>query len=485
MRGKGLTPGQSSWLRQRGIGADALGRFVADGGAGTATLPVPTKPEELAELLGDVTRVQAHIKAGTFKDVIASYSRYVAKSDMDMRRQVDEQVKATLVEFLKENGGEGGTIGRLDITPQTVASGATRADRNLHNPRAMGATLDPEYRVDGGFGKFFQNIWHGAPHTADRQAAITRLRNAFSESVPSEGGFLVPETLRSEILRLTLENAIVRPRARVIPMETLRVPFPAVDSTSNASSVYGGIVAYWTEEGGALTASSASFSRVVLEAKKLTAYSEVPNELIADSIGSFEAFMGQIFPEAVGFYEDDGFMNGSGVGEPLGFMNADAMISVTKETGQAADTIVWENIVKMYSRMLPGSLGRAAWICSIDTFPQLATMALAVGTGGSAIWLNNGQVGPPMTILGRPVIFTEKAPKLGDLGDINFVDLGFYLIGDRQVMSASSSPHFKFSTDVTAFRIINRVDGRPWLQSAITPKNSGPTLSPFVQLEAR
>jgi len=147
---------------------------------------------------------------------------------------------------------------------------------------------------------------------------------------------------------------------------------------------------------------------------------------------------------------------------------------------------VWENIVKMFARMLPGSLDRAVWICSIDTFPELATMALSVGTGGSAIWLNNGAVGPPMTILGRPVIFTEKAPGvLGTIGDINFIDFGFYLIGDRQVMSAMSSPHFKFQNDQTAYRIIERVDGQPWLKSAITPQNNGPTLSPFVQLATR
>jgi len=125
------------------------------------------------------------------------------------------------------------------------------------------------------------------------------------------------------------------------------------------------------------------------------------------------------------------------------------------------------------------------WIASIDTFPQLATMALSVGTGGSAVWLNNGVQGPPMTILGRPVYFTEKTPALGTTGDINFVDLSYYLLGDRQIMQAASSPHYKFANDKTAFRFIERVDGRPWLQSAITPKNSGPTLSPFVQIATR
>jgi HK97 family phage major capsid protein len=146
---------------------------------------------------------------------------------------------------------------------------------------------------------------------------------------------------------------------------------------------------------------------------------------------------------------------------------------------------VWENVVKMFARMLPSSLGRAVWVASIDTFPELATMAQSVGTGGSLVWMNNGVQGPPMTILGRPIIFTEKSPSLGNAGDLSFVDFGFYLIGDRQVMSAMSSPHYRFQNDETAFRIIERVDGQPWLPSAITPKNGGSTLSPFVNIAAR
>lgn len=112
-------------------------------------------------------------------------------------------------------------------------------------------------------------------------------------------------------------------------------------------------------------------------------------------------------------------------------------------------------------------------------------MALSVGTGGGPIWLNNGVAGPPMTILGRPVIVSEKVKTLGDAGDINFVDLGFYLIGDRQTMTAESSPHYRFQNGETAFRFVSRVDGRPWLKSAITPKNNGATLSPFVKLADR
>jgi HK97 family phage major capsid protein len=90
----------------------------------------------------------------------------------------------------------------------------------------------------------------------------------------------------------------------------------------------------------------------------------------------------------------------------------------------------------------------------------------------------------PLNILGAPVIVTEKAGQVGARADISFVDFGMYLLGDRQAMSARESEEFKFKNDVTAFRVIERVDGRPWLLSAITPYNGGDTLSPFVTLAA-
>ncbi len=145
-----------------------------------------------------------------------------------------------------------------------------------------------------------------------------------------------------------------------------------------------------------------------------------------------------------------------------------------------------DNLAAMYARMLPSSLMNAIWIADIGTFPQLALMSVTGTLGNTTpVWMNNGVIGaPPVTIYGRPVFFTEKVPALGTTGDISFVDPSFYLVGDRQAITASASPHFAFSTDKIAYKIIERVDGRPWLNSALTPKNSGNTLSAFVQLSS-
>jgi len=39
--------------------------------------------------------------------------------------------------------------------------------------------------------------------------------------------------------------------------------------------------------------------------------------------------------------------------------------------------------------------------------------------------------------------------------------------------------------DQTAFRFVFRVDGQPWMSSAVTPRYSSQTLSPFIKVDTR
>ncbi len=447
---------------------------------------IPTDATELEEMLADPGQMSDLFNEdGTpnerFGEFTTNYARAVLDKDRGIAQQIRDETQKVLADMLRDNGTELPT----DLRPPQPAIGprdVVDKRHKLNDPKAMGAPLNGMF---DNVAEFFQTVWFKNAEFPEYAENRTKLRNAFQSDVPAAGGFLVPEEFRAELLRVALETSIVRPRARTIPMGSAKVAIPSIDDTTHATTAYGGITASWSEEGATLTSTEPTFGRTVLDAKKLTAYAVAPNELLADSAISFQAMVEDLYPEVIAFFEDVAYCTGSGAGEPQGFTNAAAEIAVAKETGQAADTIVWENIVKMYARQLPGSLGRAVWVANIDTFPELATMALSVGTGGSAIWLNQGAEGPPMTILGRPVIFTEKVPTVGDVNDINFVDFGFYLIGDRQAMSVSSSEHVAFASDSTAFRIIQRVDGRPWINSAITPNQGSNTLSPFVTLAAR
>jgi HK97 family phage major capsid protein len=427
---------------------------------------IPTTSEELAELLSDdARRTEIFTDGEKTKEFLANYVKATNKAG-DVADQVSAQVTEQLTAFLKEQG-----VNRPDLTPKNVVNMPKG-----YNRKAIGAGIDNVFadHVD-----YLRATWFKNPER-DGDERIKKIRN-YSSGTPSDGGFLVPETLRAQLLAVALESAIVRPRAMIVPMESLTVPFPTVDAPSNAKgSLYGGIATGWTKEGEAFTPSSATFGRILLECKKLTAYAEVPNELLSDSILSLEAFLNAKVPEAVAFEEDCAFLTGSGVGEPEGVMLSKALIPVARHT---AAHIKYIDIVTMYSRMLPASLARGVWLASIDSFPDLAQMAVEVGLGGSAVWIGNGAGAPPVSILGRPVIFTEKISALGGLGDLCFLDLGYYLVGDRQLMTQASSQDYRFGNDMTAYRWIERVDGRGWLASAISPRNGGADLSPFVALD--
>lgn len=404
------------------------------------------------------------------------------QADPTITDQVTEQTEKFMINWLREHETDevSAVAKRLNLDSPNARSRIR--PNTVYNKNAMGAPFD---NLFGTPANFLHSISEHAYKDDDLSKKLGTLKDAMSSVKPSDGGFLIPEVLRAELLRVALERAVVRSRARVIPMDSLTVPFPTVDATSNVSSVYGGVVGYWTEEGATLTESKPRFGRIELKANKLVLYTEVPDELIRDAQPSMEAFIGEIFPEAMAWFEDIAFFIGGGVGEPLGFLNAGATVYPDR-VGSSTDTVVWADIVAMYARMLPQSLDRAVWIVSPDVLPQLLTMT--VGSGNAAVWIGGGNFpsgadNPPMSLLGRPLIVSEKAKTLGTPGDINFVDFGFYLIGDRQSMSARQSEDFRFNQDVTAFRVIERLDGRPWLNDPITPQNgSSSTLSPFVGL---
>lgn len=504
MRSFALNRRERRLLASRGINVDQIGKITNRMGTRPQPTPEPAPapewegkvalPETVADwehylnTIDSPEKFARKFESGEFKAALNSYANARSKEREEMLGQLREQTEAQLTAWLKENQSAfPGNVVKVPNLDESKRSVGARPSPVYNNKRAKGAPLDgvwPDYYT------FLQDIWFSKGNGAMSSEARERMAiyNAYSEKVPSEGGFLVPEEFRSELMQLSIDSgAVVRPRATIIPMGAPRIHIPMIDETSHVSSVFGGVVVYRTEEGAELTESSASFASVKLDVTKQTALSHVPNELIRDW-GAFGAFMDATLPSAMGFFEDVDYISGSGVGAPLGGLNAanTALIVVDKETSQAASTIVWQNVLKMYSRMLPSSLGKAVWVVSPDVFVELATMALNVGTGGSAVWLTDGTGSPVLTLLGRPVIMSEKAPgALGAQGDISLVDWSMYLIGDYQNMTVDSSPHVKFTSDKTTFRAIARNDGRPWLQSPITPRNNSATLSPFVTLQAR
>jgi len=299
------------------------------------------------------------------------------------------------------------------------------------------------------------------------------------------GGFLVPETFSPNLIAPSTEDASsILTRVFRIPMASPSVSLPALDAFDQSTgSVSGGVVVTRHTETAEEQLTRAKGSQVRLTASTLMAASAATEELISDSAISFAAFIAQVFTREIDNTHLREFIEGSGVSEPTGVLNAQSLVTVPKESGQAADTIVYENVTNMISRQT--GLSNAIWMANFDTIPQLAALSQVVGTGGSPIFVQDATGTFPGFLFGRPLILTKYAKTLGDKGDIMLIDWSQYLYGIRQTQQTASSVHVRWLHNEQVFRLTIRDAGVPGWKDALTPPNSTKKLSPFVTLAAR
>lgn len=298
----------------------------------------------------------------------------------------------------------------------------------------------------------------------------------------SGGGFLIPMEFQASLQSVIAERSIVRPRATRIPMARRQIQIPVLDQTGTTAGLphwYGGMRAYWTEEAAQKTASDATFRQVVLTAWKLVMFTRASDELLDDSAISLAAFLsGEMgFAGAISWMEDYAFLQGSGSGQPLGVLNSSATISAARGT---AAHINFPDLTGMLKSFLP--TGRGVWVISQSAMSEMLQLAGPTGNP-SYIWGSAIQ-GAPSTLLGFPVIWTEKLPALGSAGDVLLADFNYYLIGDRQATTIESTKFERWEYDETSWRAVHRVDGRPWLNTYLTLQDGSTTVSPFVKLAA-
>ena len=321
-----------------------------------------------------------------------------------------------------------------------------------------------------------------------RLKALNLKQLGANELVGSEGGFLLEPSFVASILTPLHDSGPFSSRASKLPIgpNSNGVTVRAIDETSRvAGSRWGGVLGYRLAEAGTKLPSQPTFRLMELKLKKYAVLIYATDELLQDTT-ALGSIIQQGASEELDFMVNDDILNGLGVGGPLGILASGALITVTKEGGQLADTVVTQNIFKMWSRMHPRSKGNSVWFINPDVTPQLYGLNLTVGTGGMPMYMTPGSLpnSPSGSLLGRPVVETEFNPTLGDAGDVVLADMSQYALIDRDVQAASSI-HVSFTTDQTCFRLVYRVDGMPKLAAPLTPYKGSNTIGPFVALGAR
>jgi HK97 family phage major capsid protein len=431
---------------------------ATDGSAGTAgataaTIQPDSKESKMSETKADFTITGGNISLEAMEQVAEAAAEKAA-------------IKA--VEAFKASAPAPDTAGHLVVTKD-------EADKSFKS-----------------LGEFLQAVKNAAmqPYQIDPRLLPlkeTKAASGANEANPSEGGFLLQNQYAPGLIEKVYSTGAISSlvASDEVGPNSNGMTYKRVVETSRADgSRWGGLRSYWTGEAAAFTPSKPAWGELELKLKKLTALFYATDEMLEDST-ALGSYVNRIVPQELAFKLDTAILNGTGAGQPLGVLTGAGLLQVAKETNQAADTILYENIIKMWARRFTGYKDYV-WLVSQDSQPQLDTLAFAVGTGvlpPNFISYNNEGI---LTIKGRPVIETEQNPKLGEVGDLLLFSPSGYQMIKKGGVAAASSMHVLFTTDEMAYRWILRADGQPTWNVALTPYNgSGATVSPYVAIAER
>jgi HK97 family phage major capsid protein len=384
---------------------------------------------------------------------------------------------------MQEIDGLKASIARAEKAQATQASLAVRHGANEENDPPADETKFKS------FGDQLIAIYRHAAEIGSPDRRLVRAATGASEADPTAGGFLVQTDFAAGIIARAYETGQILQRLTKITIGagSNGVKINAVDETSRVTgSRWGGVQCYWQGEGDLLAGTKPKFRQIELDLKKLTGLWYATDELLQDSTALTQV-ANQAFSEEFAFTIEDSCIRGTGAGMPLGILNAPCSVTVAAETGQATKTIVYENILNMWSRMWAKSRANAVWFINQDVEPQLFALNQVIGTAGVPVYLPpNGIAGQSYgTLFGRPVIAIEYCATLGTAGDIILADFSQYLMADKGGVQAASSMHARFVYDEMVFRFVYRADGQPAWNAALTPYQGTATKSPFILLANR
>lgn len=357
----------------------------------------------------------------------------------------------------------------------------------------VGTTYGADPRQTGGFDSvadFALTVMHaGDPNSTKRVDAQQKLAEAqqlmaapsnFHLERATTEGAMVPPVYRQQIFELMLDDqGAVMNQVDSEPTSGNQVALLRDETTPWGST---GVQANWRAEGTQMTASRLDTATSDIKLHELYAFVLATEELLEDA-PRMNARLTTQAARALNWKGSSAIFDGSGAGQPLGWMNSSALVTVAKEASQAADTVLSENVTKMFSRMMPSSLSRAVWYVNSDVLPQIMALKDAAG---NAVWFPNYQVSPAGVLMGRPLIPQEHCATVGDLGDIQFVDpLGYYSPRKSSGVQFAESMHLFFDYNIRAFRWTFRMGGQPYLSAAVSPAKGSNTKSHFIALAAR
>lgn len=286
-------------------------------------------------------------------------------------------------------------------------------------------------------------------------ASPMEVRNALSEGVDSEGGYLVPDEFEHTLVDALADQNVMRGLVKVIQTTSGDRKIPVVSTHGSAS---------WLDEGKPYVESDEAFSQVSLSAFKLGTFLKISEELLNDSAFSVEAYLATEFARRIGAAEEEAFLVGDGKGKPTGLLDATAGAQAAVTTAKATDISADELIDLHYALRAPYRKN-AVWLTNDSTVKAIRKLK---DGNGQYLWQPALTATTPDTVLGRPVHTSVFVPEMkAGAKTVAFGDLAYYWVADRQGRSFKRLNELFATTGQVGFLASQRLDGKLILPEAV------------------
>lgn len=262
-------------------------------------------------------------------------------------------------------------------------------------------------------------------------------------AVNTQGGFLVPPDFRPQVFELPTEEPHILPRATVVRSTTGTIQFPRLVQTDQ--NEYGAVAVAWTGEGQDKPEAEAKFEQVTINTHELSAWTQLSHRLLKRSAIDLEGFLGALFRRAILSALDNAFLNGTGVGQPLGILQT-AGIRVVARAGAAA--VSYADLVNLKYALQPYHRAPAIYIAEDGV---LLAFELTLDALRRPIFTPSVANGIFDRLLGRPYIGTTRQPTVGNQGDMIFLDPKQYIVAMEEEIVVRRSDDYDFPKNVASF----------------------------------
>lgn len=411
-------------------------------------------------------------------DLITEGKRIFEQAERESRDLTDE-----------EKDRDDAINGRLEAVNADIQRHEVRRERERSAP-SLPRITDMHERIDDDPRRGFSNLGEFAMAIKDAYTPGGRIDErlligadapgTFHRESGSDEGRMVPPAFRRDIFEaVTSGDDNLLGVVDSEPTTSNSVEFLRDESTPWGAA---GVQAKWRAEGTKMDPSKLATGSELMRLHELYAFVLATGELVKDAPRLADRLTRKA-GLALRYKINESIVNGTGVGQPLGWFLSSAKVQVSKESSQAAATFVGANAAKMFARLI--NPGQGIWYINQDVLPQLITMNIA----------NNIVYMPPATgftgapggfLLGRPVIPLENCQTVGTVGDVQFVNPnGYYAIHQGLNPDFAESMHLFFDYNVNSFRWMIRLNGQPFLSAPISPAKGSSTRAHVVVLETR